>query len=235
MKILVACEESQRVTIAFRKRGHEAFSCDILKESGGFPEWHTRQDVLKILDGICSFKTEDGKTHTITGPWDMIIAFPPCTHLAVSGARWFDKKRESGEQENAVRFFCKILSANCEKIGVENPINIISGDYVTKWFPDLSSLYGLPLKPSQIIQPYFFGEHARKKTCLWLKGLPHLVPSNVVDPGPIAPHGFSINAGAWYVRDKNGKILKWNDPETAKQRSKTFVGVAEAMAEQWGT
>lgn len=163
MKILVACEESQRVTEAFRKRGHEAFSCDILKESGGFPQWHTRQNVLNILNGNCSFETEDGALHTVAGRWDMIIAFPPCTHLAVSGAAWFHKKRESGEQENAVRFFCRMLSAECDKIAVENPVNIIAGEYVKQWFPVLASLYGLPLKPSQIIQPYYFGDHARKK------------------------------------------------------------------------
>lgn len=233
MNILVACEESQRVATELNKRGHNAFSCDIIPCSGSHPEYHIMADVLPLLNGNTSFITEDGVNHAIIGNWDMIIAFPPCTHLAVSGARYFEKKRQDGRQRNAVEFFCKILSADCEKISVENPVNIISGDYVKHYFPELAEEYGLPLKPSQIIQPYMFGDHARKRTCLWLKGLPKLNPTLTVDPGSIMPGGYSVNAGAYYVKNEHGKALKWNDPETAKQRSKTFPGVALAMAEQW--
>jgi hypothetical protein len=165
--------------------------------------------------------------------WDMIIAFPPCTHLAVSGASWFEEKRKDGRQREAIEFFCQFLYADCEKIAVENPVNIISGDYVRKWFPDLADKYHLPIKPTQHIQPYYFGNEARKNTCLWLKGLPKLKPTKIVSMGTIMPGGESLEAGAYYCRDENGKILAWNDPRTAIIRSKTFPGVAKAMAEQW--
>lgn len=116
---------------------------------------------------------------------------------------------------------------------MENPVNIISGDYVREWFPDLADKYHLPIKPTQHIQPYWFGDRARKNTCLWLKGLPPLKKTNVVDMGTIMGNGFSLEAGAWYCTDENGKILAWNDPRTAIIRSKTYPGVAKAMAEQW--
>lgn len=238
MKILVACEESQRVTTEFRKRGHEAYSCDIIECSGGHPEWHIMQDVLPLLNGNCCFNTADGLEHEIDGKWDMIIAFPPCTHLAVSGARHFEKKREDGRQRCGVDFFGQFLKADCEKISIENPIGIISGDYIPKWFPDLAEKYGLPVKPSQIIQPYEYGDKAKKSTCLWLKNLPKLQPTNIVDPGDfyIAKDGrkFSVGSASDMARDENGKILSWNDPRTAVIRSKTFPGIAKAMAEQWG-
>lgn len=233
MKILVACEESQAVTKELRRLGHEAYSCDIIECSGGHPEWHIMQDVLPLLNGNCNFKTCNCEEHEVTGKWDMIIAFPPCTHLAVSGAAHFERKREDGRQREGIEFFCQFLNINCDKVVVENPVNIISGDYIVKWFPELAEKYDLPRKPTQIIQPYEHGDNARKKTCLWLKGLPELVPTNIVDPGVIDKHGHSVGASATFARDENGKILSWNDPRTAKIRSKTFPGIAKAMANQW--
>lgn len=232
-RALIACEESQAVTIEYRKAGWEAYSCDIIECSGGHPEWHIMQDVLPLLDGNCEFMTMDGQTHHVDGKWDMIIAFPPCTHLAVSGARHFEKKRADGRQMEAIEFFCQFLMADCDRVAIENPVGIISGDYIPQWFPHLAEKYGLPLKPTQIIQPYQFGDHARKTTCLWLKGLPALEPTNIVDPGEIVGNGFSVGASLDTARDENGKIILWSDPRTAKIRSKTFPGIAKAMAEQW--
>lgn len=141
MRILVACEESQAVTIEMRRLGHEAYSCDIQDCSGGHPEWHIKGDALELLKM----------------KWDMLIAFPPCTHLAVSGARHFAKKQADGRQQEAIDFFMRFVNADCPRIAVENPIGIMSNKY---------------RKPNQIIQPYMFGDHARKSTCLWTKGLP---------------------------------------------------------------
>ena len=234
MKVLVACEESQRVCIEFRKLGHEAYSCDIEPCSGGHPEWHIQDDVLPLLNGNCNFKTVNGDLHHLIGKWDMIIAFPPCTHLAVSGARHFEKKRADGRQRDGIEFFCQFLNADCDKISVENPVNIISGNYIEKYFPELQKKYQFPIKPTQTIQPFQFGDRARKKTCLWLKGLPPLKPTKIVDCGEIVGNGFSVGASADCARDENGKIIAWNDPRTAKERSKTFRGIAKAMAEQWG-
>lgn len=236
MKVLVACEESQEVCKAFREKGHEAYSCDIIRCSGGHQEWHIMGDVLKVLSGG-QFKTMDEMRHYISN-WDMIIAFPPCTHLAVSGASHFEKKRADGRQREGIEFFCKFLTADCNMIAIENPVNIISGNYIQKWFPDIAEKYGLPIKPSQTIQPYMFGDKAKKTTCLWLKGLQPLVPTNIVDPGKfyISPKGKKFSCGSYsdYARDENGKIIPWNDPRTGKLRSKTFPGIAKAMAEQWG-
>lgn len=238
MKALIACEESQRVCIEFRRLGHEAYSCDIQECSGGHPEWHIIQDVLPLVDGDCTFKTMDGTEHTISGEWDLLIAHPPCTHLAVSGAAWFEKKRADGRQREAIEFFMKFINAKCSKIAVENPVNIMGGGYIKKWFPDLFKMYGLPIRPSQTIQPYEHGDRAKKATCLWLKNLPLLIPTNIVSLGEIhiSPSGkrFSCGASADMAKDENGKILAWNDPRTAKARSKTFPGIARAMAEQWG-
>lgn len=238
MNILIACEESQRVCTEFRRKGHRAFSCDIIPESGGHPEWHIKDDVLPLLNGNCEFRTQDGGFHRILGKWDMIIAFPPCTHLAVSGAAHFKAKRLDGRQREGIEFFCKFFEADCDKVSIENPVNIISGTYVYEWFPDIATKYGLPIKPTQRIQPYYFGDHAKKTTCLWLKGLPKLIPTNIVDPGEfyISPDGkkYSCGASADMARDDNGKILSWNDPRTAIIRSKTYPGIARAMADQWG-
>lgn len=228
MKVLVACEESQRVCIEFRKLGHEAYSCDIEPCSGGHPEWHIQDDVLPLLNGNCDFKTANGDMYHLIGKWDMIIAFPPCTHLAVSGARHFESKRADGRQREGIEFFCKFLEADCEKIAIENPVGIIGGDYVKEYFPDLCEKYGLPIQPTQKIQPYEFGEPYKKTTCLWLKGLSKLVPTNVVEPKLIT-----------YIC-KNGKKATFSEDygggggENGKRRSKTYLGIAKAMAEQWG-
>lgn len=218
MKVLVACEESQRVCNAFRDKGHEAYSCDIIECSGNHPEWHIKGDCLPILNGNCSFVTMDNKEHTIEGKWDLIIAHPPCTDLAVSGARWFKEKRKDGRQQKAIDFFMKITNADCDHMAIENPVCIMSR---------------LWRKPDQIIQPFQFGHPVRKQTCLWLKGLPELKPTRIVRTKE-DNNGFSYGGALRYARDENGKILPWNDPRTAKERSKTFVGIAYAMADQWG-
>lgn len=218
MNVLIACEESQAVCIEMRRLGHRAFSCDIQDCSGGHPEWHIKGDVLPILNGNCEFDTADGTHHTQTGRWDLIIAHPPCTDLAVSGARWFLEKQKDFRQQKAIVFFMQMCLADCDKIAVENPICIMSNVYK---------------KPNQIIQPWQFGHSVSKKTCLWLKGLPLLQPTNIVEPGKTDKHGFTDGAALQMARDENGKILSWNNPETAKLRSKTFSGIARAMAEQW--
>lgn len=226
MKVLVACEESQRVCSAFRERGHEAYSCDLIEPSGGHPEWHILGDCLPLLNGNCTFTTMIGQTVTIDGKWDLIIAHPPCTYLTVAGNRWFNVERYGEkaikrlhDREQAAAFFMRFIDADCDCVAVENPIGYMSTAYK---------------KPTQIVQPYYFGDKARKPICLWLKGLTCLAPTNMVDPGEILPKGFSVGASANYARDENGKIISWNDPRTAKIRSKTFPGIAAAMAEQWG-
>ena len=234
MKILIACEESQAVTIEFRKLGHEAYSCDIVDQSGGHPEWHIKADVVPLLNGNCSFKTVDGVQHYISGKWDMIIAFPPCTHLAVSGARHFEKKRADGRQRQGIELFCKFLEVDCEKVCIENPIGIISGDYISKWFPDICKKYNLPIKPTQIIHPWMFGDNYSKSTCLWLKGLQLLIPTVTEKPELEYYEWTDIGGGTkrqfkWYADT-------WRLPpdQRAKVRSKTFPGIAKAMADQWG-
>lgn len=229
MNVLIACEESQRVCEQFRLKGHNAFSCDIINCSGGHPEWHIKGDVIPLLNGHCEFITMDFKKHLIPGQWDLIIAFPPCTHLAVSGARYFEKKRADGRQRNAIDFFYRFVNADCEKICVENPIGIISGDYIKKWF-NIE-----PLKPTQVVQPWQFGDNYNKSTCLWLKGLEKLEPKVHVQP--------ELDWFTW-VDKKTGKTkrqpmwfyktLSLPPEERAKARSKTFPGIAHAMAEQWG-
>lgn len=192
MKILVACEESQRVTIEFRNRGHEAYSCDILECSGGHPEWHYQQDVTPLLD-------QD---------WDMIIAFPPCTHLAVSGARHFAQKIADGRQQQGINFFMLFANNKCPKIAIENPVGIMSSNW---------------RKPDQIIQPYEFGHMECKKTCLWLKGLPLLTPTNNV-------------YNQMMLLPKNQRERIHHLPPSADRgrlRSITYLGVAQAMADQW--
>lgn len=216
-----------------RKRGHEAYSCDVLPNGGGHLEWHINQDVLPLLNGNCSFNTEDGIEHYINR-WDMIIAFPPCTHLAVSGARVFEKKRENGLQRQGVEFFCQFLNVNCDKVVIENPINIISGKYIQKYFPDLCEKYGLPIKPTQIIQPWMFGDNAQKQTCLWIKGLQPLVPEITEQP-PMEyfewvdkKTGVKKRSSMWHY-----ETAFYSKKERGKMRSKTFKGIARAMAEQW--
>jgi hypothetical protein len=224
MKILVACEESQEVCKAFRAKGHEAYSCDIQECSGGHPEWHIMGDVLPLINGRCEFETMDGQKHKIDGKWDLLIAHPPCTYLTVAGNRWFNVGRygekaieRAKNREDAINFFFAFVNADCDYIAIENPAGVISTVY---------------RKPDQIIQPYEYGHHARKKTCLWLKGLSLLQPTDVVDPGEILHGGYSVGAHA-DGRDANGKWLRFSDPEIAKLRSKTFPGIAKAMANQW--
>lgn len=226
MRVLVACEESQMVCKAFRARGHEAYSADVLEPSGDHPEWHILGDVIPLINGRCKFQTMDGAEHEIAGRWDMLIAFPPCTFLTVTGNRWFNVEkygekaiRRIQNRVDALEFFMKFASADCERIAIENPVGIVS----THW-----------RKPDQIIQPYQFGHKARKKTCLWLKGIDPLKPTKIVDCGEILLGGYSVGACANYARDENGKIIPWNDPRTARARSKTFPGIGAAMAAQWG-
>ena len=220
MKILVACEESQEVCKAFRERGHIAYSCDIVECSGGHPEWHIKQDVIPLLNGHCTFETCDGQVHNLIKEWDIIIAFPPCTHLASSGARWFEQKRKDGRQQEGIDFFLTFTKINCDKVVIENPVGIMSTIY---------------RKPDQIIQPWMFGNNFSKSTCLWLKGVKPL-KAKIVDKPKLETVEF--------INKKSGKVAtmpKWyadawklNPEERAKLRSKTFPGVAKAMAEQWG-
>lgn len=226
MKILVACEESQAVTKELRRLGHEAYSCDIIDQSGGHPEWHIMQDVLPLLKGRCRFKTTDGAAHAITGKWDMLIAFPPCTHICNSGARHFEKKRVDGRQREGIEFFCQFFTADCEKIAIENPVGIIGGDYIPKHFPDLAEKYGLPRKPDQKIQPYEHGHPYTKTTCLWLKNLPKLTATEVLSRPATGWVNQSFTPSGRY----GGFAGNFNDSTT---RSKTFLGIAKAMAEQW--
>jgi hypothetical protein len=187
MRVLVACEESQAVCIAFRERGHEAYSCDILPCSGGHHEWHLQMDVFKAI------KLKE---------WDMMIAFPPCTHLASSGARWFEQKRKDGSQYKATGFFMSMFNVQIPKIAIENPIGIMS----TLW-----------RKPDQIIQPWMFGHGETKATCLWLHNLPLLKPTDIVE-------------------GREQRIWRMTPgPKRARLRSKTYPGIARAMALQWGS
>lgn len=229
MKILVACEESQAVTMELRKLGHEAYSCDVIECSGGHPEWHIKSDVIPLLSpgrstnysGVtCSVNTQNGDVIYLPEKWDMIIAFPPCTHLCVSGARHFKQKIADGRQQQGIDFFMKFANADCEKIAIENPIGIMS----SKW-----------RKPNQIIQPWQFGDKFQKSTCLWLKGLPELEPTDIVEKGEFKE----------WVDKKTGKTKKqamWffealskakSAEERSKIRSKTFPGIAKAMTKQW--
>lgn len=193
MRILVACEESQAVCKAFRAKGHEAYSCDLQPCSGGHEEWHLQCDVTQLL------KLE----------WDMIIAFPPCTHLAVSGAAWFEEKRKDGRQQEAIDFFLLFAKSDCKRVAIENPVGIISG---------------LWRKPDQIIHPWQFGHPEQKATCLWLRGLPLLLPTDYVRREMMA------------LPDKEKQRIHYLSPgpDRAKERSKTFIGIAHAMADQWG-
>lgn len=204
MKILVACEESQIVTNEFRALGHEAYSCDVLECSGSHPEWHILGDVTPVLKNN----------------WDMVLAFPPCTHLAVSGAAHFEAKRKDGRQKEGIDFF--MIFANLDhvpKVSIENPIGIMSK---------------LWRKPDQIIQPYEFGEDASKRTCLWLKGLSLLKSTNRVAGRMVTtPSGKVVER--WANQCSNyGHDRTSPSPERGRIRSKTYLGIAKAMAAQWG-
>lgn len=198
MKVLCACEESQAVTSLLRG-GYEAYSCDLLPTSGRHPEWHLQADALEI----CKMD------------WDMVLAFPPCTHLAVSGAAWLEEKQRDGRQQMGIGFFLVFTALDhIPKVAIENPVGIMSRLY---------------RKPDQIIQPYMFGDPARKKTCLWLKGLPPLVPTEIVEPEVVEYKNGKGTDSAWHVDTFNlPPALR------SKERSKTFPGIAKAMATQWG-
>ena len=204
MKVLVACEESQAVTKEFRALGHEAYSCDILDCSGGHPEWHLKKDLSEV----------------IKDKWDMIIAFPPCTYLTVTGNAWFNIEKYGDkaiqrhkDRDAAVKFFMNIANADCDKIAIENPIGTMS----TRW-----------RKPDQIFHPYHFGDAFEKKTCLWLKGLPKLEHTNVVEPPERTKFKSGKTMATWFV-----KAWSLSPKERSIARSKTFPGVAKAMADQW--
>ena len=233
LKVLVACEESQRVCTAFRELGHEAYSCDILEPSGGHEEWHIQGDVLEILnpkdhlgdfeapDRFISFRTMDGKYHEVQ-QWDIIIAHPPCTYLTVTGNRWFNVERYGDKaierhklRAEAAEFFMKFANAECKHICIENPVGYMSTHY----------------RPAdQCIQPYMFGDPFEKKTCLWLKNLPKLQPTNIVKPPPRMKFESGRSMPAWYAE-------AWHLPEKerAKLRSQTFKGIAQAIAKQFSS
>lgn len=205
MKILVACEESQAVSIELRKLGHEAFSCDLLDQSGGYPEWHIKGDAV---------------AEAYSGKYEMMICFTPCTHLAVSGAAWFAQKIADGRQQQGIDLFMSFANAPIPKIAIENPVGIMS----SVW-----------RKPNQIIQPWQFGDEFQKSTCLWLKNLPELKPTEIVGKGEFKE----------WVDKKTGKLKRqplWffealskakTKEERSTIRSKTFPGIAKAMAQQW--
>ncbi len=225
MKVLVACEESQEVCKAFRALGHEAYSCDIQECSGGHPEWHIQGDVLNVLNpiddgefvGIC-FSTMDDNIHVLE-KWDLIIAHPPCTYLTLAGNKWFKPEYESRfperkkQREDAIDFFMRFANADCEHIAIENPVGVMSSYY---------------RKPDQYIEPFYFGDAEKKKTGLWLKGLPKLEHTNMVEP--VIIHCKSgANEPRWHM-----ETMKLPPEERSRARSKTFPGIAKAMAEQWG-
>ena len=211
MGILVACEESQVVTKRLRAKGHEAFSCDIMECSGGHPEWHLQQDVTELLKQ----------------KWDMIIAFPPCTYLTNAGMCNMTRKNSDNayranrikKRDEAYDFFMLIYNSKCEKIAIENPVGFINSHF---------------RKPDQIIYPYQFGHNVNKRTCLWLKGLPKLEPTNIVDKGDVTIwEGTGKSISVWYKETL--KEAKGDLKLLSKIRSKTFDGIADAMTEQWGS
>jgi hypothetical protein len=200
MKVLIACEESQAVCIEFRKLGIEAFSCDIEDCTGQHPEWHIKDNVLNV----------------IKQDWDLMIAFPPCTHLAVSGAKHFKQKIKDGRQQQGIDFFMELINAPINKIAIENPIGIMSKIYK---------------KPDQIIQPYYFGDEAQKTTCLWLKNLPKLYHNKCVN---LFDNNIThVSKGEFLTFSSGKKMPKWYSNINGSLRSKTFKGIAEAMAKQW--
>lgn len=219
MKVLIACEESQRVCTAFRELGHKAYSCDVIECSGGHPEWHIQGDALKYINGRCEFKTCDGETHAIDGKWDLLIAHLPCTYLSIACTQGHTLKKRTLQQISdrtmlriqAQQFFMAFVNADCEQIAIENPVGVMNSVYRS---------------PDQIIHPYYFGDPELKKTCLWLKKLPVLDYSETIIDKP-----RPIRIGS------NGKKVYFTEGCSKNQsvaRSKTFPGIARAMAEQWG-
>jgi len=231
LNVLIACEESQALTREFRLLGHNAFSCDLLPCSGGHPEWHFNNDVFEIIKNQGGV-LQNGETVNINADWDIMIAHPPCTYLAVSGAQWYyhpedkdlpvESRRphpkhpdRAAEREKAIEFFIRIANAPIDKIAIENPVGVISSAY---------------RKPDQIVQPYMFGDEARKTTCLWLKNLPKLEPTNIVSEGERVYFKSGKSHPKWYADAlSNAK----SSEERRTMRSKTFIGMAKAMANQW--
>lgn len=226
MKVLVACEESQEVCKAFRELGHEAYSCDIKEPSGEHPEWHILGDALAVLTGG-TITTMDGTRHEI-GKWDLLIAHPPCTYLTVTGNRWFNAERYGEKavrrlqlREEAASFFMSFANAPCDKIAIENPVGVMSSEW---------------RKPNQIIHPWMFGDMASKQTCLWLKGLPNLTPTVTEKPE------FEYHEWVDKRTGKKKRMEKWmydirclsDRTKRAEIASKTFPGIAKAMAKHWG-
>jgi len=212
MKILIACEESQTVTKEFRARGHEAYSCDILPCSGGHPEWHLQQDVTELLKD----------------KWDMIIAFPTCTYLTNAGTRHYSRRinpewkvlEREAKREEAKDFFMLFANADCNKIAIENPVGYMNSQF---------------RKPDQIIHPYYFGDNAKKRTCLWLKGLPKLIDTNrLPEPEPMYICQGELSKGKKIGWCEGIRGTSGGQEGRARARSKTFPGIADAMAEQWG-
>lgn len=219
MRVLIACEESQEVCKSFRARGHKAYSCDVQEPSGGHQEWYILGDAIEAIKGG-SVTTMDGQVHAV-GKWDLLIAHPPCTYLTVTGNHWFNVSRYGEkaikrykDREEAIKFFMAFVNADCERIAIENPVGIMS----SKW-----------RKPNQVIHPWQFGDAFEKRTCLWLKGLSELTPTNIVEIPPRKMFDSGKSMPSWYAE-------AWNLPkeEREKLRSKTYPGIAKAMAEQWG-
>jgi hypothetical protein len=231
LNILVACEESQAVTLELRLLGHNAYSCDILNCSGGHPEWHFNCDVFEVIKNKGGV-LQNGKKIQLKKDFDLMIAHPPCTYLAVSGAQWYyhpnDKDlpinsrrphprypNRTRDREEALKFFIDLMNVPIEKIAIENPIGIVSSRY---------------RKPDQIVHPYQFGDEASKATCLWLKNLPKLEPTKIVGKGERVTFKSGKSQPKWY----SDAFSKAKTPEERRtMRSKTFIGIAKAMAEQW--
>lgn len=233
LNVLVACEESQRVCTEFRRLGHNAYSCDILKCSGGHPEWHFNQDVLEVIKNNGGM-LETGEELFIDGKWDLMVAHPPCTYLAVSGAKWYyhpedkdlpiEQRRphpkfpnRAQDREEAAAFFMSLANADIEHIAIENPVGIMNTRF---------------RKPDQVVQPYFFGDAASKSTCLWLKNLPLLTPTDIVEKGEFIEFKSGKKIPKWY---SDGLTKTKSAEERRTWRSKTFPGFAKAIAEQWST
>mgnify|MGYP001068918153 CR=1 FL=1 len=230
--VLIACEESQRVCMEFRKLGFNAYSCDLLPSSGGHPEWHFQQDVFEVIKNKGG-TLENGEKINIDGNWDLMVAHPPCTYLAVSGARWYyhpedkdlptEQRRphprfpnRAKDREESAEFFMRLIAVDIPRIAVENPVGIMSTRY---------------RKPDQVIQPYFFGDKATKSTCLWLKNLPKLTPTKIVEKGEFIELKSGKRIQKWY----SDALTKSKTPEERRtMRSKTFEGIAKAIAKQWG-
>jgi hypothetical protein len=231
MKILVACEESQAITKELRKLGHEAYSCDLLECSGGRPDWHFKCDVFEVIKNNGGL-LQNGKIVKGQKKWEMMIAHPPCTYLAVSGARWFyhpddahlpitdrrphpNYKTRAKDREDAIKFVKKLFNAPIDKIAIENPIGTLSTRFK---------------RPDQIVHPYMFGDSASKATCLWLKGLPLLKPTKIVDKGERITFKSGKSQPKWY---SDAFVKAKTAEERRTLRSKTFQGMASAMAKQW--